>query len=213
MSRHDNVSAAHQPHPLVHQEHHRGADSISHHHLSGALTEVHHARMHGQHAYHAHQNGHHSGDTAHHHLPHLALHHQGKDVSEHGASKHASGESHRSTASPSSTGFTDRLFSELGVKDTKANRDFINAWQHHEGGAKFNPLNTSMRAAGAYSFNHDGVKAYPSMETGVHATAATLRLPAYRGILTALKNGNDAHGAAAALQRSPWGTKGNIMRA
>jgi hypothetical protein len=100
---------------------------------------------------------------------------------------------------------------ELGVPDTDSNRKFLSAWHKEEGGAHNNPFNTSKSGYGGVSFNRDGVKNYPSMEAGVQATAATIRLPAYRGILNAMKRGNAGHEAAQALVNSHWGTKGAVL--
>jgi hypothetical protein len=49
------------------------------------------------------------------------------------------------------------------------------AWHQKEGGhAEWNPLNTTEPAEGATDYNSAGVKNYPSMQSGIEATLATL---------------------------------------
>lgn len=86
-------------------------------------------------------------------------------------------------------------------------------WMTAEGGhwnnsAHYNPLNTTrVIGRGERAMNGDGVKVYRSWEDGIRATVETLRLPAYRGIVSALRAGKPLR-AAQAIEGSPWGTGG-----
>lgn len=81
-----------------------------------------------------------------------------------------------------------------GAPHTPGNIAFLQAWQRHEGGsnknnATYNPLCTTIKGYGGVSINSDGVKAFPSWEQGLAATIATLSLPRYAAIRTALRSG------------------------
>jgi murein DD-endopeptidase MepM/ murein hydrolase activator NlpD len=83
----------------------------------------------------------------------------------------------------------------------------LDAWQAAEGGfVHLNPLNTTQAAPGSATWNSVGVKSYPDWKTAIRATAQTLRNGQYRGILVALKAGNNAPAVARAVAASPWGT-------
>ncbi|HEY1634466.1 MAG TPA: peptidoglycan-binding protein [Acidimicrobiales bacterium] len=69
-----------------------------------------------------------------------------------------------------------------------------------------NPLNTTEPAAGATIWNSIGVRTYPDWTTAIRATTLTLKNGQYRGILAALKAGNNALAVAHAVGVSPWGT-------
>jgi len=86
--------------------------------------------------------------------------------------------------------FTHRLLWTLGAKDNKENNRFINAQIRCEGGtAKWNPLNSTMRLSGSYSwteeknYNTTGVCNYRYGIAGVCATALTFNLRDYQGNL------------------------------
>jgi len=94
---------------------------------------------------------------------------------------------------------------------TATNIAAVVAWEVAEGGhwyntAYYNPLNTTMPAAGARGMNSVGVKAYTSWEQGFAATVATLRNGHYDGVIAALRAGDNAQAVANAVAASPWGT-------
>lgn len=109
--------------------------------------------------------------------------------------------------------FLTKLATRLGVAPEAygAFVEFMNAWQPYEGGwdknsAEFNPLNTTQNFPGATSMNSVGVKAYPSEDAGVEATAQTLENGYYPNLLAGLKSGGiDA--ARVAPEIATWGTK------
>lgn len=85
--------------------------------------------------------------------------------------------------------FFENVLTKLGAPVSHNNLAILNLWAKHEGGrAAFNPLNTTKNATGATAYNTAGVKNYPDFETGVNATAATLKLSYYAPIVSALKN-------------------------
>lgn len=107
------------------------------------------------------------------------------------------------------------LLTRLGLPVTAENIRFLNAWQDAEGTrARFNPLATSRKAAGATQFNSHGVKNYTSYEQGLQATVETLRINGYGypAILASLKLGNDAEATARAVASSEWGTGQGVLR-
>lgn len=105
------------------------------------------------------------------------------------------------------------LLAMLGLPVTAENIRFMVAWQQAEGTrAQYNPLATMKTWAGATQFNKVGVKNYASYEDGLQATAATLRLKHYTGIVAALRAGNSAEVVARAVANSPWGTGTNVLR-
>ena len=137
--------------------------------------------------------------TAKHYLPHLTIEdrsHKPKEFS-----------SDKGDATPSKTGFSERLLQGIGAPVTAANLKLLDAWQRAEGGPKNNPLNTSQYEPGATTFNKDGVKRYGSLDVGIEATIATLKSSNYKGIVASLKAGNDAHTTALAIRDSIWGSK------
>jgi hypothetical protein len=119
------------------------------------------------------------------------------------------------------TGFTPTSFAEsllraLGIKATAGSLKGVIGWEHAEGGnwnnaAKNNPLNTTLRAAGAKSINSVGVKSYGSWEQGLAATVKTLKNGKYAKILSALRSG-DPMAIADAIGSSPWGTSGGLVK-
>jgi hypothetical protein len=119
------------------------------------------------------------------------------------------------------TGFTPTSFAEsllraLGIKATAGSLKGVIGWEHAEGGnwnnaAKHNPLNTTLRAAGAKSINSVGVKSYKSWEQGLAATVKTLKNGKYAKILAALRSG-DPMAIADAIGSSPWGTSGGLVK-
>jgi hypothetical protein len=108
---------------------------------------------------------------------------------------------------PSKNGFGHNLLQRLGLPVTSQNLSFLDAWQRAEGGSADNPFNTTQRMTGHdRTINHDGVKRYDSMHAGLEATAKTLQYDRYRGIISALRRGTNAHECARAVASSKWGT-------
>lgn len=113
--------------------------------------------------------------------------------------------------------FADSLLSALGDPITPQNELAIAAWEAAEGGnwhnnATANPLNTTQDEPGATSINSAGVKAYTSWSQGLDATVQTLNNGRYGGILSALSAGNSAQAVGQAVQASPWGTGGGVLK-
>jgi murein DD-endopeptidase MepM/ murein hydrolase activator NlpD len=103
--------------------------------------------------------------------------------------------------------FSRALLAALGDPNTGPNVQAIDAWQAAEGGfVHLNPLNTTQPAAGATIWNSIGVRTYPDWPTAIRATTQTLKNGQYRGILAALKAGNNPLAVAHAVGASPWGT-------
>lgn len=103
--------------------------------------------------------------------------------------------------------FSRALLAALGEPNTGPNVQAIDAWQAAEGGfVHLNPLNTTQTAPASTTWNSVGVKSYPDWKTAIRATTQTLRNGQYRGILAALKSGNNAEAVARAVAASPWGT-------
>lgn len=119
-----------------------------------------------------------------------------------------------------SGGFAHDLLAALNMPVTFENVRFINAWMKAETGNQepgktpaFNPLATTQKYGSYTIFNSHQVKNYADYHTGVMATADVLvRQPAYAQILAALARGTDAMAAARAVEASPWGTGGGVMR-
>lgn len=105
------------------------------------------------------------------------------------------------------------LLTRMDYPVNQANMTAVIAWQYAEGGhfansATFNPLNTTKTWPGAESMNSVGVKAYDNYEEGMAATIATLKLPSYKGVREALKEGDSSRQVINAVVDSPWGTTG-----
>lgn len=119
------------------------------------------------------------------------------------------------------TFFSDVL-DQLGVPYNQGAVDFLVTWANYERRAKgkphgFNPLNTTKDMkkidAGQTNFNTNAgypVKNYSTYSVGVKATADTLKLPYYKNIVQALKNGKPAQLAyqtsGIARELKTWGT-------
>ena len=98
-----------------------------------------------------------------------------------------------------------------GFPETGCNRGFVMAWERAEGGnwgntARFNPLDTTQREPGSYSMNSVGVQAYTSWQEGMGATVHTIYNGNYGAVISALRSGGNAQGAADAVAASKWGT-------
>ena len=108
------------------------------------------------------------------------------------------------------------FLNKIGAPLTQDNIKFMVAWQRAEsggGGGQFNPLNTTQGGyPGESNLNSVGVKNYQSYADGIDANAKVINNGLYGGILDALRRGNDALGAAAALTSSPWGTGALVQK-
>lgn len=103
------------------------------------------------------------------------------------------------------------LLTRLGYPVEPNNLTTVLAWEYQEGGhfandARFNPLNTTYDHAKYHAINGDGVASYPDYETGMRATIATLRLPAYATVRSDLAADRSPQRTTAAIAASPWGT-------
>lgn len=108
---------------------------------------------------------------------------------------------------------------EISAPDVNHNHWALVAWQAAEGGsdgAKFNPLNTTIRMPGSTTFNFIGVQNYVSLTSGLTATRRTLEdgslLYKYRAILHHLRAGVEAEETLIAVRDSSWGTGGLALR-
>ncbi len=109
----------------------------------------------------------------------------------------------------------------IGVPVTTLSLNKLLAWFNQEGGnwnnsARYNPLNTTLPAAGAGNTGTQGnIKVYTSWQQGIAATVKTLQAPAYRKVVASLASGT-AGAFEAAVNASPWGTHfpggGNAVR-
>ncbi len=102
----------------------------------------------------------------------------------------------------------ERCLAALGLPNTGANVQALDAWQEAEGGfVHMNPLNTTQAAPGSTTWNSVGVKTYPDWKTAIRATAQTLKNGQYRGVMAALKKGNDVQAMAHAPRPLPRGVR------
>jgi hypothetical protein len=101
----------------------------------------------------------------------------------------------------------------IGAPVNSATLSVLKAWSAFESGtmrnnpdsASWNPLNSTLPADGATSFNSIGVRNYASRDQGVRATIATLKSKShyYDGVLSALRSSN-AELAMREIVASPW---------
>ena len=108
--------------------------------------------------------------------------------------------------------FAEEVLVSLSLPVTAENVAALIAFQAQEGGheqnsAWHNPLNTMRDAPGAVDagLKVKGIKAYPSWETGIAATAETIAQPNMRGIYAALARSAPAAETLRAVSASPWG--------
>lgn len=116
------------------------------------------------------------------------------------------------------SGYSDQFASDLnrllGVPDTAASHTYYQAWAQAEGGAAaYNPFNTTQAAPGSTHYNSFGaggnshVENYASYQSGLAATAQTLKNGLYQPILSALGSGSATPmQLAQAEAQTPWGT-------
>lgn len=115
-------------------------------------------------------------------------------------------------------GWARRLLVVLAAPATRGNLELLAGWAKAEGGtASFNPLNTTFNLAGSTAYNSAGVRNYLDGVQGICATALTLRLGLYSGIVTDLRAGTflaDQIVRRRAHEFDTWGTgSGNLLRA
>lgn len=104
----------------------------------------------------------------------------------------------------------------IGAPVTAGNLTAVIAWMLAEGGwwsnhARFNPLDTTQRAAGSTPMNSVGVQSFPDYETGLQATVETITNGRYQKILDALRQNRGPDAVASAVVSSPWGTNSAIF--
>ena len=107
--------------------------------------------------------------------------------------------------------FAEAVLQSLGYPVTKLAVTDIMSWEAAEGGAwnggaRYNPLNTTEPMSGATDFNSVGVKNYTSWEQGLNATVKTLENGYYTDILNALSIGGTGD-FGVTVGESPWGTE------
>jgi hypothetical protein len=112
--------------------------------------------------------------------------------------------------------FAVRLGTLLGIPlGNQAWLELAAAMTEAEGStAEWNPWDTTYALEGATDFNTDGVKNYPHPVVGICATALTLILPAYEGILGDLQSGK--YTAVEIVNRNAaefdtWGTGAKLL--
>lgn len=114
--------------------------------------------------------------------------------------------------------FAHDLLAAINMPVTFENLRAISAWMRAETGSQgkgtpaYNPLATTQNFGKHTQFNKVGVKNYADYNTGLMATANVLHNGKYDEILDALSRGNDATAVAHAIERSPWGTGGGVLR-
>lgn len=97
-----------------------------------------------------------------------------------------------------------------GLPVTPANVKFVYDWEVSEGGGgKYNPLNQgpvpgkpSLTTTGQQYGG--GAADFASYAAGIQGAVDYLNMSSYRGVLNALKSGNNYQQAASALWASPW---------
>lgn len=100
--------------------------------------------------------------------------------------------------------FARALLARLGAPPTSTDLAFLSGWFAREGtSAAFNPLATTLPAAGAGNFNSVGVKNYPDFATGVDATARTL-LGGYPHIVADLRAGDGIAAGSEHAELRKW---------
>lgn len=113
-----------------------------------------------------------------------------------------------------SVGWARDFLTKLGMPITSENVKAVVAWEQAEGTkASFNPLATTQSGfAGETKFNSVGVKNYATYQNGIDANVHALTNGRYANVLAALQAGNSATAVAQAIQNSPWGTGGGVLR-
>ena len=110
--------------------------------------------------------------------------------------------------------FAKRLLKRLDAPVTLRNKRALVTWMQSEGSkALYNPMATTKKMPGSWSFNWVGVQNYRDLESGVSATLITLREPGhgYEKILRRLKKNAWAINTLRAIGASEWGTNLSLM--
>jgi hypothetical protein len=112
--------------------------------------------------------------------------------------------------------FAESLLTALGIKATNQNVSDIMSQENAEGqwaqnpaylayaGNMKNPLNTEIQGYGGTSIYGGKTQSFPLWSTGVAASAATYRLPAYKDMLNDLKDSAPFSTYSSDLIASPW---------
>ena len=102
-------------------------------------------------------------------------------------------------------GWEAAVLAAIGAPQTPNNVAFLDSWANLEGGtAAYNPLNTTLPAAGSSAYNGVGVQSYTSPQQGVASTAQTLLNGNYPNLVAALRSGNPFGSSAIANDLSTW---------
>jgi hypothetical protein len=106
------------------------------------------------------------------------------------------------------------FLTKLGMPVTGPNVQAVTAWEQAEGTkAAFNPLATTQSGfAGETQFNSVGVKNYTTYQDGIDANVKVITNGLYPNIIAALQQGTDSMAVAKAIENSPWGTGGGVVR-
>lgn len=98
------------------------------------------------------------------------------------------------------------LLGALSAPVTDINLEALEWWAESEGMPAWenNWLATTIDGYGGYPVNSAGVKAYPTVQDGVDATAATLQFSAYADVVRGLQQGNSLSTIWLAVNGSPW---------
>lgn len=105
--------------------------------------------------------------------------------------------------------FARLLLGRIGIAPSDGAVQALVGWEQAEGGhwhntARYNPLNTTLNMPGSGDTGSQGnISSYRDWQQGLRATKKTLELPAYTGILSALRRG-DPGATARAIGASPW---------
>lgn len=117
-----------------------------------------------------------------------------------GGGSPGSGGSPSAPAGPGERAWIVAFLVTMAAPPTAANISSMTSWIRHEQtgwppGAKFNPMNTTLREPGSTDFNSVHVQNYTSVTQGIKANADTIT-GGYPGILAALRSGKGLCGAA-----------------
>lgn len=100
-----------------------------------------------------------------------------------------------------------------GFPTSPENMRAIKAWAQAEGGiANNNPLNTTQGGYAGHTINSVGVMNYNSYDDSIKANLQALNNGRYQNVINALKQGTNAEAVGQAVEQSPWGTGGGVLR-
>lgn len=100
-----------------------------------------------------------------------------------------------------------------GFPTSPENMRAIKAWAQAEGGIQNNnPLNTTQGGYAGHSINSVGVMNYNSYDDSIKANLQALNNGRYQNVIQALKQGTNAEAVGQAVEASPWGTGGGVLR-